>query len=79
MSQDKIVETLIQRGNELFGLPYKKVKFTGNEEADTLLNDVNQFPHAYVLACVRERQIKAERAWLFPFYIQQWSEYHQSE
>ena len=70
-SQDKIVETLIKRGNELFGLPYKKVKFTGNEEADTLLNDINQFPHAYVLACVMDRQIKAERAWLIPYRISQ--------
>ncbi len=71
MSQDKIVETLIKRGNEVFGLPYKKVTFTDNEEADTLLNDLNQFPHAYVLACVMDRQIKAERAWLIPYLISQ--------
>ena len=70
-NQDKIVEILIKRGNELFGLPYKKVKFTGNEKADTLLNDINQFPHAYVLACVMNRQIKAERAWLIPYFISQ--------
>ncbi len=44
--QDKIVETLIKRGNELVGLPHKKIKFTGNEDADTLLNDAHQFPHA---------------------------------
>lgn len=70
-SQGKIVETLIKIGDELFGLPYKKVKFTGNEEADTLLNDLNRFPHAYVLACVMDRQIKAERAWLIPYFISQ--------
>ena len=71
MSQDKIVEILIKRGNELFGLPYEKVKFTENEEADTLLNNLNQFPPAYVLACVMDRRIKAERAWLIPYYISQ--------
>jgi endonuclease III len=71
MSQDKIVEILVKRGNELFGQPYKKVNFTGNGEADTLLNNLNQFPHAYVLACVMDRQIKAERAWLIPYLISQ--------
>jgi endonuclease III len=71
MSQDKIIEILVKRGNELFSLPYEKVKFTGNEEADTLLNNLNQFSHAYVLACVMDRQIKAERAWLIPYYISQ--------
>ena len=71
MNQDKIVKTLIERGNELFGLPYKKVKFTGDKEADTLLNNLNQFPHAFVLACVMDRQIKAERAWLIPYFISQ--------
>jgi hypothetical protein len=71
MNQDKIVEILVKRGNELFGLPYKKVKFTGNEDADSLLNNINEFPHAYVLACVMDRQIKAERAWLIPYCISQ--------
>lgn len=70
-NQAKIVEILINRGNELFNVPYKKVKFTGNEEADTLLNDLNQFPHAFVLACVMDRQIKTERAWLIPYFISQ--------
>jgi len=70
-NQDKIVETLIKRGNELFGLPYEKVNFTGNDEADDLLNDINQFPHAFVLACVMDRQIKAERAWIIPYVISQ--------
>lgn len=71
MSQDKIVETLVNRGNELFGLPYKKVEFTGNSDADDLLNNIHQFPHAYILACVMDRQIKAERAWLIPYHISQ--------
>lgn len=71
MNQEKIVEILVNRGNELYSLPYSKIKFTGNEEADTLLNNLNQFSHAFVLACVMDRQIKAERAWLIPYYISQ--------
>jgi endonuclease III len=71
MSRDKIVEILVKRGNELFNLPYKKVKFTGNRKADHLLNDLNRFPHAFVLSCVMDRQVKAERAWLIPYHISQ--------
>lgn len=71
MNQEKIVEILVERGNELFGTPYQKLKFTGNSEADNLLNNLNQFPHAFVLACVMDRQMKAERAWLIPYYISQ--------
>lgn len=71
MEQGKIVQILIKRGSELFGLPYKKIKFAGNLGADALLNNLKQFPHAFVLACVMDRQIKAERAWLIPHYISQ--------
>lgn len=71
MSQEKIIEILVKRGNELFCMPYQKVKFTGNSEADDLLNNLNQFPHAFVLACIMDRQMKAERAWLIPYYVSQ--------
>ena len=33
------------------------------------LNDLNQYPYAYVLACIMDRQIKAERAWKIPFQV----------
>jgi len=45
------------------------VNFTGNPEADKLLNDIETTPHAFVLACVMDRQIKAEKAWLIPYFI----------
>jgi len=61
----EIIKILIDRGKELLKQPYKKIEFTGNEEADNLLNDLDNFPHAFVLACIMDRQIKAERAWLF--------------
>lgn len=71
MSKDKIIEILIKRGNELLKQPYKKVEFTDNDAANTLMSDLDQFPHAFVLACVMDRQIKAERAWLIPYKISQ--------
>ncbi len=69
MAKKKLVKILIQKGKELFNQPYKKVEFTKNQEADKLLNNLKKYPHAFVLACVMDRQIKAERAWLIPYKI----------
>ena len=42
------------------------IQFTGNQAFDTLLNDLENTPHAFVLACLMDKQIKAERAWSIP-------------
>ncbi|MBA7555369.1 hypothetical protein ES705_48030 [subsurface metagenome] len=68
-SKEKIINILIEKGNELFKQPYKYIEFTKNKEADKLLNNLKDFPHAFVLACVMDRQIRAERAWLIPYEI----------
>lgn len=68
MSKKKIIKTLIQKGNKLL-LPYSGEEFTQNPKANSLLNDLKRYPHAFVLASVMDRQIKAERAWLIPYKI----------
>jgi len=45
------------------------VHFTNKTETDKFLNDLKNFPHAYVLACLMDRQIKAERAWEIPYMV----------
>lgn len=45
------------------------VKFLDNEKANKLLNDLNNYPHAFILACLMDRQIKAEKAWMIPYQI----------
>lgn len=67
--QEKIVEELIRRGKELLRQPPKKLELTGNPEADDLINDLENFPHAFVLACIMDRQMKAEKVWLIPYEI----------
>lgn len=69
MHKNKAVEILIQKGEELLNQPHRRIDFTKNSEADNLLNNFKEYPHAFVLACVMDRQIKAERAWLIPYKI----------
>lgn len=70
MSKKEIRERLIAKCENLFRMPKQKtVDFTGEAGADALLNDLKHTPHAFVIACVMDRQIKAERAWLIPYYF----------
>jgi endonuclease III len=60
---DKIVEI----GKERFeNIGCQKVHFVDDEDANNLLNDIVKNPHVYVLACLMDRQIKAEKAWIIP-------------
>jgi endonuclease-3 len=61
-----IGDRLLREGQRLLDAPPEFVQFTGKREADELLNDLRGRPHAYVLACVMDRQIKAEKAWFIP-------------
>jgi uncharacterized HhH-GPD family protein len=63
---------LVERGQALFDAPRKPtIFFTGIPEADRMLSDLHNQPHAFVLACVMDRQIKAERAWSIPYLVSQ--------
>jgi len=69
MDEKAIRDRLVQHGRTLFNAPRQFVEFTHVAEADALLNDLTGHPHAFVLACVMDRQVKAERAWLIPYRI----------
>jgi uncharacterized HhH-GPD family protein len=64
--QSRICEILIQKGEELLKQPREMHAFTGNPEADHLLNDLENHPHAFVIGCLMDQQIRAEKAWLIP-------------
>lgn len=65
----EIAAQLVGRGEQLFTAPPTPVAFTRTPDADALLNDLANHAHAFVLACVMDRQIKAERAWAIPYRI----------
>ena len=43
--------------------------FTGEPEIDSKINDIENYPHLFVLACLMDRQVKAEKAWKIPHLI----------
>lgn len=69
MNREPSIQIIFERAQELLNQPYRGVGFTGHTEADQLLNDLSNRPHAYVLACLMDRQIPAERAWSIPYKI----------
>ena len=60
---EKIVKIGIDRLNHS---KREFINFTDNEKTNILLNDIENNPHVYVLACLMDRQIKAEKAWAIP-------------
>lgn len=69
MNEKSIRDRLVEHGQTLFRTPKQLIKFTREPQADALLNDLTNHPHAFFLACVMDRQVKAERAWLIPYRI----------
>jgi endonuclease III len=67
MNETCIRDRLVEHGKAMFNTPLAFHHFTKHAEADRLLNDLKNYPHAFVLASIMDRQIKAERAWLIPF------------
>jgi len=65
----EVVKILIEKGKEFLDSPKEFGEFTKEKEVDTLLNDFENFPHAFVLACIMDRQIPAERAWKIPYIL----------
>jgi len=47
----------------------KQIDFVKDNKVDEFLNDLEQYPYAFVLACIMDRQIKAERAWKIPYSV----------
>jgi len=69
MNTKKIANVLKRRSEELLAQPRKIVPFTGDVAADALLNDIEHYPHAFVIACLMDRQWQAEKCWSVPYCL----------
>lgn len=71
MSERDIANVLIEHGFAHMRERAAFIRFTQVLEPDVLLNDLERYPHAFVTACVMDRQVKAELAWQIPFKLQE--------
>ena len=74
MTSDKLKrlsDLLISEGYRRLAASPGLVRFTGVPEADRLLNDLDGYPHAFVIGCIMDRQMKAEKAWLIPYELKE--------
>jgi endonuclease III len=71
MSEAAIAERLIQMSREVPRVSEYYDEGTGNPEADAFVDNLNEFPHAFVIACLMDRQGDWKRAWQVPYKISQ--------
>ncbi len=66
-----MMHKLVEIGIEVFNEKkmIQRHKFTDNSDADRYLNDIKNYPHIFVLACLMDRQISAEKAWIIPYNL----------
>ncbi len=67
----RLCDQLIAEGCERLSRPPSFIEFARVREADKLLNDLDEYPHAFVIACVMDRQMPAEKAWRIPYYLKE--------
>ena len=65
---NRVGERLVERGAALLkaAAPPELAQYP---PADALINDLLGNPHAFVIGCIADRQVKAEVAWRLPFEL----------
>lgn len=74
MTQNRLIHLrnrLVSEGLNRLAKPRTFIEFTGMAEADAIVNDIEGHPHAFVIACVTDRQMRAEKAWRIPYELNQ--------
>ncbi len=64
-----VTKRMIEIGYEQLNGDKQEVPFTKNQEWDKLLNDIENYSHLFVLGCLADKQITANRAWSIPMKI----------
>ena len=65
-------KSLLEYAQKQFDEGKQNVHFIRNNDvANEMLNPFGEFPHAFVLACIMDRQISAENAWQIPYWIKE--------
>ena len=67
MNEDVILKRIVEYGEKMKKLPF----VLDHQAANKLICDLDHYPHAFVIGCIVDRRIPAERAWSVPYYLSQ--------
>ncbi|MCA9806282.1 MAG: hypothetical protein KC777_30145, partial [Cyanobacteria bacterium HKST-UBA02] len=68
MCNGDLIAELIAEGQEWFDSSEPEFN-TGSPECEAYLRNLEDYPHFFVLACIMDRGVPAERAWRIPFQV----------
>ena len=71
LKNQPIQELLIQNAELAMQAPYKLPELTDDVKANELVTDLKGYPHAYVIACIMDRQIQYKLAWRIPYELRE--------
>lgn len=63
------ISSLLKEQNAKPAATSSTPEFTGEAEPDALLQNIDQYPHLFVLGCIMDRQTSAKRAWIIPYRV----------
>ena len=72
INKGRFMHKLVEIGRERFydlKNTIKRHQFTGDDEVDFYFNNLEEYAHLYVLSCLMDRGIKAEKAWKIPYQV----------
>lgn len=69
-----VVKNLIAKNKELIKFNKQVKLISGNDIANNFITDINNYPHAFVIGCIMNRQINAEKAWMIVFSMKNYLE-----
>lgn len=72
-NRTNVINFLIQNGRERLLDPRKNIDFTGVEEVDSVLNDIENYPHIFLLGAQMDRGIESRVAWEIPYKAHQFA------
>lgn len=69
----QVTDKLIKRGKKLFvkanRIENRQHFFTSNTQAGEFIEQIDKYPHAFLLGCLADMQVKADVAWNIPFAL----------
>lgn len=69
MNRAVIVNYLVRLGEAPLDEPRQEIEFTRIPEADKVLNDLEGYPHIFLLAFLMDKGMSGSRAWEIPYRI----------